>query len=255
MSTPSPSNPLNRIACAIGTFFFRWRNTLFPIIFIATALVVRPAPFLNNSHADLITTILGTLIATAGQLIRCATIGLAYIVRGGKDRRVYADNLVQDGIYAHTRNPMYLGNLLIAAGFCLLYGSPWMYAGVFPFFWIVYLCIVRTEERYLAQKFGADYEHYRRTVPAFWPRTAGLVNTLADHTFNWKKVISKEYGTLFTFSVGLYGLLLYKRGLFTPPQSCCPLQYILLLTSPVILFFVAYLAARILKKTGRLGPP
>ena len=77
---------------------------------------------------------------------------------------MYAKDLVTDGIYAHVRNPMYLGNLLIAAGICLLYGSPWLYAGMFPFFVLVYVSIVAEEERFLASKFGDGYAAYCESV-------------------------------------------------------------------------------------------
>ena len=44
------------------------------------------------------------------------TIGYEYIVRGGRQGKVYAEDLVQGGVFAHSRNPLYLGNLLIIVG-------------------------------------------------------------------------------------------------------------------------------------------
>ena len=52
---------------------------------------------------------LGVFVSFLGLGVRAATIGFEYVVRGGRNRQVYADHLVQGGIYAHTRNPMYLG--------------------------------------------------------------------------------------------------------------------------------------------------
>ena len=57
----------------------------------------------------------GFVVASIGQLLRVAVIGFAYITRGGRNRRIVADSLVQAGIFAHSRNPLYLGNLLIVA--------------------------------------------------------------------------------------------------------------------------------------------
>jgi len=56
---------------------------------------------------------------------------------------------VQTGFYAHSRNPMYVGNYLIMAGFVLLYGSLWAALVVVPFFTLVYYAIVVNEECYL----------------------------------------------------------------------------------------------------------
>ena len=191
---------MDKILCAIGAFFFRFRNGLFPVIYLLVALFVRPAFFAGNPKWDPFATGIGLIVAMLGETIRCLTIGLVYsIVRGGRDGRVYADHLVTEGIYAHTRNPMYVGNLLFALGFCLMYGSPWMYLVVFPFFLLVYVSIVFEEERFLSEKFGEKYDKYVHNTNRFLPRLQGLVQTIRQHHFDWTRVIAKEYGTLFVF--------------------------------------------------------
>ncbi|MCE9615362.1 MAG: isoprenylcysteine carboxylmethyltransferase family protein [Lentisphaerae bacterium] len=247
-----PTSPLHRLLCAIGNFFFRWRNTLFPVLFVAMALVVRPAHLFQNPRLDAVATLAGVLVALAGQIVRGATIGLAYIKRGGKEGRVYADSLVHTGVYAHTRNPMYLGNLLIAAGLCLTFGSPWMYGVVFPFFWFVYICIVLTEERYLGKQFGKDFEEYVRTVPRFWPIVKGLRATFSQYDFDWAKVLYKEYGTIFGTVAGLYVLLLLKYDLLRVSAHSHRQQAELAL--PLLAFIAAYAIARVIKKKRLLGP-
>ncbi|MDA0576598.1 MAG: isoprenylcysteine carboxylmethyltransferase family protein [Verrucomicrobia bacterium] len=250
---PATGHALDSLTLPVGRFFFRWRNTLFPIIFVAAALILRPTPFLGSTRADYAAIAFGAIMILAGQVVRCITIGLAYIKRGGRDKKVYADELVQVGIYAHSRNPMYLGNLLIAAGFCLLYGSPWMYGAVLPFFIFVYLCIVREEERYLAETFGSVFSNYRRTVPRFWPKANGLLHTMRTHAFDLQKVVSKEYGTILATGLGLYALVIYKLGLVAQLASPSVRQFLLAL--PLVLLTVFYIATRAMKKTGRLGPP
>jgi hypothetical protein len=47
---------------------------------------------------------IGLVVTITGQLIRGITIGLAYIIRGGKDRPVYAEDLVTEGMFNHCRN-------------------------------------------------------------------------------------------------------------------------------------------------------
>src|SRR4051812_38054034 len=102
----------------IGNFFFKYRNYLF--IFLYLALFIPSPPVFTTKffgeHYYIWPIIIGLLVTISGQAIRGATIGLAYIVRGGKDKKVYADELVTEGIFNHCRNPLYVGNILMLLG-------------------------------------------------------------------------------------------------------------------------------------------
>lgn len=72
--------------------------------------------------------------------------------------------IVTEGIYARTRNPMYLGLTLVLIGLGLLFGSLWfLIAAPFAVFCVTKLAIER-EERYLSAKFGDDYHSYKARV-------------------------------------------------------------------------------------------
>jgi len=75
-----------------------------------------------------------------------------------------ASSMVRSGIYRHTRNPMYLGMLLVLAGWAVWLASLAAVA-VLPVF-VLYLnrLQIEPEERALASRFGADFEEYRRSV-------------------------------------------------------------------------------------------
>jgi protein-S-isoprenylcysteine O-methyltransferase Ste14 len=75
-----------------------------------------------------------------------------------------ATSMVRSGIYRHTRNPMYLGMLLVLAGWAVWLASLAAVA-VLPVF-VLYLnrLQIEPEERALASRFGADFEEYRRSV-------------------------------------------------------------------------------------------
>jgi protein-S-isoprenylcysteine O-methyltransferase Ste14 len=78
--------------------------------------------------------------------------------------------LVVNGFHRYVRNPIYLGSLLIFAGEALLFGrlSLLAYAAVG---WAGAAAFVRWyEEPALVRRFGAEYEAYRRAVPAWRPR-------------------------------------------------------------------------------------
>ena len=77
--------------------------------------------------------------------------------------------LTQTGPYAHTRNPLYLGSILIAAGFAAALQS-WIFAlAVALGFAIVYIPVIASEERFLRATFP-EFEAYRRRVPRLAPR-------------------------------------------------------------------------------------
>lgn len=204
----------DKVMVPIGNFFFKYRDGLFPIVLVCIAVAARPAPFLGDKRLDLFLDAAGLLVALAGQGVRVVTIGFAYVKRGGKDKKVYADRLVQEGIFAHSRNPMYLGNLLVIVGFALIHNSPWFYVVGLPFFFFAYLCIIATEESFLRRKFGDEYEAYCTRVNRLLPSLRGLAATLGEMTFDWKRVVRKEYGTLFTFVTCIVGLLVLERLTF-----------------------------------------
>src|SRR5437762_13769418 len=95
----------------LGNFLFRNRNGIFPLFYLL--LFLPSFEVFPNPVTAMIT---GFSVTIIGQLIRVMTIGLVYIIRGGKDRRVYAEDLVVTGIFAYCRNPLYVGNILILVG-------------------------------------------------------------------------------------------------------------------------------------------
>ena len=72
--------------------------------------------------------------------------------------------VVTQGVYAYSRNPTYLGGLLALAGIGLATNWPWLLIMLVPMIVATDLILIRPEERYLAAKFGADYENYRSRV-------------------------------------------------------------------------------------------
>jgi hypothetical protein len=67
----------------------------------------------------------------------------AYIKRGGKAGKVYAPRLVTQGLFGHSRNPLYVGNLLVLLGVFLVHNNSVVYHIGVPFFLFAYTSIVR----------------------------------------------------------------------------------------------------------------
>ena len=77
--------------------------------------------------------------------------------------------LTHTGPYAHTRNPLYLGSMLIAAGFALALESWAVALALAVMFFVIYVPVIAGEERFLRGAFP-EFEEYCRRVPRLIPR-------------------------------------------------------------------------------------
>jgi protein-S-isoprenylcysteine O-methyltransferase Ste14 len=108
---------------------------------------------------------------TAGILI--SLTGLSFIVmahrlfkRTGQNPIPWTPSpeLLLQGPYRFTRNPMYLGLTLIQVGFGLAINNLWISLFAAPALFVVHFIAVLPEERYLTEKFGENYKAYRAKV-------------------------------------------------------------------------------------------
>ena len=72
------------------------------------------------------------------------------------------------GLYRFTRNPMYVGSLLLVLGQFLIYGALAILAWLVFLFVCFHLFVMYYEEPNLAKTFGNPYEEYRQQVPRWW---------------------------------------------------------------------------------------
>lgn len=77
--------------------------------------------------------------------------------------------LTTTGPYAYTRNPLYLGSILIAVGFALAARSFWIALVLVALFLAIYLPVIRSEEQYLRSVFPG-FDDYAARVPRLIPR-------------------------------------------------------------------------------------
>ena len=134
---------------------------------------------------------------TAASLASAAPIALV-----GEALRVWASGhlektraLATGGPYAHTRNPLYLGSLLLALAVALASASVWVALAAGAYFAVFYPAVVREEARFLRAKFGGEYEHWARAVPLFWPRARPAGPRTSR--FEWRRVrVNREWWTV-----------------------------------------------------------
>jgi len=229
----------------LGDFFFKYRNWLFPVFY---ALMFLPGA---RIFGDLHTAVaVGLLVTLIGQTVRMTTIGFDYIIRGGRHKKVYAEDLVTGGLFAHSRNPMYVGNVTMILGMGLLSNSLWYLLIMVPAFYFIYECIIRAEEYFLSHKFGEGFERYKRDVPRWIPRLSGLGDTLRSGSFNWRRVLIKEYNTTCVWlgaAVLLIGTHIYRE------EGAAAFERIALAFGVAVGAVIAlYFGIRYLKKSGTI---
>lgn len=101
----------------------------------------------------------GAILIVPGLLIRA--------LASGHVRKNEA--LATSGPYAYTRNPLYLGSLLIGIGFAIAARSWWVGIVLIAMFFAIYLPVIRSEEMFLRTKF-LEFDEYMRHVPRLFPR-------------------------------------------------------------------------------------
>jgi protein-S-isoprenylcysteine O-methyltransferase Ste14 len=172
-------------------FWMRWRVRVGYPVAVIFWLLARPTPRFI---------LIGGIIAAAGLLIRGAAAGYLR-----KDRE-----LTITGPYAYTRNPLYLGSSLLAAGFAVA-GHSWIAAVVvMAYFTVFYYAVMRNEEKGLRERFGQVYENYDARVPLFFPRLTAAVNDTSERgtpppeKFSWPEYgRNREYQALIGTIAGL----------------------------------------------------
>jgi protein-S-isoprenylcysteine O-methyltransferase Ste14 len=148
------------------------------------------------------------LLLTAGGSVALLGLALRAFAAGCLDKN---SELATCGPYAYTRNPLYLGSLLMGSGLVLAGGSWGLALALFAFFLLVYYPVIRREEHLLRRQFGEQYERYAAAVALFFPD--GRRAPPSGDKFRWARYRkNREYEAAFGLATGLAFLAL-KLGL------------------------------------------
>lgn len=237
---------------AIGNFFFKYRNQLFPAMIVALFLL-GPPPAHGSAAAEQVMAIVAILLVVAGLGLRATVIGYAYIQRGGLNKRVYAKDLVTEGMFGVCRNPLYVGNMLIYSGVFLFNGNPLAVVLGIGLFAFIYQCIVLAEEEFLAEKFGDAYRAYCRDVPRWALRLGRFHSATEGMSFNVRRVIAKDYSTMSATLITLLVIEFYRAALNNGLSQSLPTLAVLAALLAGI--GLATGAVKLLKKRGILSEP
>jgi protein-S-isoprenylcysteine O-methyltransferase Ste14 len=145
---------------------------------------------------------IGFVIALIGEGFRFW--GVAY---AGSETRttgsVGGTYLVVSGAFAHVRNPLYLGNILLYTGVGVMSNALFPYLQIIAilFFYVQYRIIISAEEKYLNAAFGDKYEAYKKSVPRLIPSPRKYKNPgIEQPPLNVKAGLRSEKRTLQAFT-------------------------------------------------------
>ena len=149
------------------------------------------------------TMLCGFVLAVLGESLRYW--GVAYA--GSLTRvtgSVGAPEVVVAGPFAHLRNPLYVGNVLMYCGIGVMANalSPWLVLIALVYFAFQYAMIVSLEEEFLEKEFGEGYLEFKRNVPRFVPRLDPYQTPAQEHQKpNWTDALRSERRTLQALSI------------------------------------------------------
>lgn len=176
------------VAERIGGVLFRWRSfTPVPVVLLAVPLV-----WLGRGPASPLWLLTGLAACALGQALRAWVLGQVPDGTSGQNERLIATELNTSGPYAHTRNPLYLGNLGITLGLCLVAHSWLLFVLVGALFALQYRAIIAAEEGFLRSRFGAAYDEFCARVPRFWPSLRARTPP-QQRPWSWRRALKKEH--------------------------------------------------------------
>ncbi len=119
-----------------------------------------------------------------------------------------------------------------------------------PFFAFAYWAIIAAEENYLRNKFGEEFDLYCARVNRLVPSFSGLGQTLQGMRFNWRRLISAEYGSTYSWLAAI--ILVTLKNVWLHGEYRTSLSLVMSLLGGLVLVTLAYALARFLKKCGNM---
>jgi len=193
----------------LGAFLFKHRSfTPLPFI-VAVFFLFEPV---NYWKYNLWVNLLGLVLTLFGEAIRIISVGYSFHGTSGRESYLRAENLNVSGIYSLVRNPLYIGNFFIFSGLMVVFANAVSLMLIALFLYIQYYFVILTEENYLKEQYGPQYEEYCRHVNRIIPKFKNYQKN--KNEFSLKKVVFKENDSIFNLFIMFLLVLLYKEKVF-----------------------------------------
>jgi protein-S-isoprenylcysteine O-methyltransferase Ste14 len=178
---PRTGGRLKRGLARVGRSMFGLRLEIGLGVTAVVAPFVRPT--IANKPSEWCLKAAGLCLVVTGLGVRAWAAGFAG--RHTRSSKIEGSELATQGPYAHVRNPIYSGSVILGFGMVLLIGDRRLWAPCALTFLALYFGLIPAEEEFLSLKFRGEYEAYRRHVPRLLPRlsawaTPGVVKTRFD---------------------------------------------------------------------------
>jgi protein-S-isoprenylcysteine O-methyltransferase Ste14 len=158
------------------------------------------AAYIWLARPTLVPMLIGSCVAFAGLSIRALASG--HVEKN--------EVLATSGPYAHTRNPLYLGSIILAAGFLISARSWWLPLIAATMLIAIYVPVIRSEEAFLRTRFP-EFDDYAAQVPRLFPRIRPYRSRPASFSWHlyWKH---REYNA--ALGAGLMIVALLAKSLW-----------------------------------------
>lgn len=166
--------------------------------------------FLLTAHPSVHSVLWSLLGVVPGLALRAYASG--YVTKN--------EELTTTGPYAYTRNPLYLGSMLIAFGFAVAAHSWWVALALLVLFSLIYAPTIRSEERFLRERF-AEFDTYMRQVPRLFPNPMRRARPATGNGHGFSAALYKKHreynaalGSLSIYAVLLLKVFVWHRNIF-----------------------------------------
>lgn len=160
--------------------------------------------FLLTAHPSIHSLLWSLLGVVPGVLLRAYASG--YVTKNTE--------LTTTGPYAYTRNPLYLGSMLLAFGFAVAAHSWWIALALAVLFSVLYIPTIRSEEEFLRGRFS-NFDEYCKRVPRLFPRlypTSGVGSgRFSAALYRKHREYNAALGTIAIYAVLLLKLFVWHR--------------------------------------------
>ena len=143
-------------------------QALFFIGLVAYVWYFPPANSFDQTWVATWIAVVSVACIAAGELLRLWAA--SHAGRSTRSDRIKARVLITTGPYAYIRHPIYVGNFLIGLGMICLAEAFILVPVFLVLFTFYYRRIVFTEETFLKERFGLEFDLYCRLVPKYIPR-------------------------------------------------------------------------------------
>lgn len=143
----------------------RFPPPIVPLIALAVGIVLDAFVVpLGFPVGGVVRWLLAGLLIAAGVALLAGAFGLFQATGQDPKPWVTTPEIISTGVYAHTRNPMYVSMALLQAGIGVALANAWVLLLVPVTCWVIGQIAIRHEEAYLERKFGAAYTDYKAKV-------------------------------------------------------------------------------------------